>query len=181
MKWSVQTVGLVVLAVVLLAFSCVNVFLNFRPTAEANENVYDDLYESAALAPAERQDVYAELRQQQEFLLVQNPIDPHAWMRLAFLRNATQGNRRYAFEALKFADAIAHPDNDGGLERTLMWHDYADVQTHAERQRETELWRTAYRQHWDNLGTLVRQHHVLDDLKAAVLSDPVLAARWNKK
>ncbi len=180
-KLSVPPAGLAVMVAALLVFASINLFSNFRPTASANDHLANQLNQSGALGFAERLKAYTKMRSEQETLLVQNPIEPYAWMRLAFLRNATQGNRRHAFEALRFADTVAHPDNVGGLERILMWHDYADVQTEAERAREKEMWRTGYREKWYYLVQTARRNRLFDNLKEAVLEDPELAARWNKK
>lgn len=180
-KFTAQTVGLAVMAVLLLALASVNLFSNFRPVAAANNRLANQLNQAAALQFSERLKVFAELRRQQEALLAENPIEPYAWMRLSYLRQATQGNRRQAFEALRFADTIAQPDNVGGLERILMWHDYADVQTDVERDREKELWQAGYRQNWYRLMETATYHRLLDDLKSAVIEDPELAARWNNK
>lgn len=180
-KITVPSVGLAIMTAVLLLFASVNLFSNFRPTASANDNLANQLSQSTALTFSERLKTYSELRMQQEALLALNPIEPYAWMRLAFLRNATQGNRRHAFEALRFADMIAHPDNVGGLERILMWRDYADVQSEAERAREKELWRIGYRQNWYYLMEMANRRGIWRDLRAALMEDPELAARWNKK
>lgn len=177
---SVSVAGLAMLALVLLGFAAVNLFGTFKPVAAANDQLANRLNQSFALSFSERIKVYADLRTQQELLLIQNPIEPYAWMRLAYLRNITLGNRRHAFEALKFADVVAHPDNVGGLERVLMWHDYADVQNEAERTHIKDMWRAAYRQNWYNLMYTAKRRELLDDLKAAVMEDPELAEMWNK-
>ena len=180
-KVTTPSTGLAVMVAVLLVFASINLFANFRPTASANDHLANQLSRSSALSFAERLKAYTEMRSRQEALLVQNPIEPYAWMRLAYLRNVTQGNRRSAFEALRFADTIAHPDNVGGLERILMWHDYADVQTQAERAYEKVMWRTGYRENWYYLIETASRKHLFDNLKSAVMEDPELAARWNKK
>ncbi|MBY0429210.1 MAG: hypothetical protein K2Q32_08325 [Alphaproteobacteria bacterium] len=180
MKLSMRIISLAVMAALLLGLASINLFSNFRSVAAANDQLANKLNQSDALDFQARLKIYAELRAQQEALLIQNPIEPYAWMRLAYLRSATQGNRRYAFEALRFADAIAQPDNVGGLERILMWHDYASVQTEAERKHEQELWQTAYRLNWYSLFDMATYHHLLNELKSAIMEDPELAARWNK-
>lgn len=180
-KLSVQTFSLAGLAAILLAFASINLFSTYRPVAAANDHLASQLNQSSALEFSARLKAYSALREQQEGLLAENPIEPYAWMRLAYLRNATQGNRRHAFDALRFADTIAKPDNVGGLERILMWHDYTDVQTEAERKRMNELWRTGYRHRWYYLIETATTHQLLDELKSAVMEDPELAVRWNKK
>lgn len=180
-KPSVQTIGLAIMAAVLFVFASINILSNFRSVAAANDRLANQLNQASALEFSTRLKTLVDLRIQQEALLVQNPIEPYAWMRLAYLRNITQGNRRHAFEALKFADTIAHPDNVGGLERILMWRDYADVQTPEERNHEKDLWRTGYRQNWYRLGETAYRHNLIRSLKDAVMEDPELAVIWGKR
>ncbi len=146
----------------------------------ANEQLAITLNQSDALPFAQKVQSYANLLKQQEALLIQNPIEPYAWMRLSFLRKNAIGDRAGAFDALRFADKIAQPDNAGGMERILMWRDYADLHTNADKAREVDMWRRSYRENWDNMYNVIARHHLHHVFDMAIEGDPELLARLNK-
>ncbi|MDX1921777.1 MAG: hypothetical protein SFW65_01425 [Alphaproteobacteria bacterium] len=175
-----RLVSMAALAAALIYFAGVNLFSDFRPVVNANDTLAIQLNQATALRMTARVARFAELLQRQEALLVENPIEPYAWMRLSYLRLNTGDTRQSAFDALRFADKIAQPDNVGGMERILMWHDYADIHTDADKEREVQMWRKAYRGDWDNLYNVIaahRLHHVFDK---AIEGDPQLLAKLNK-
>jgi hypothetical protein len=168
------------LAVMLFVFAGINLFSNFRPVATANNDLANKVIRSILLDDVPRHDLLVEVSKQQEALLLQNPIEPYAWMRLSFARKMTDGNPQNAFNALRFADSVAQPDSAGGLERIMMWHSYADIHTDADKKREREMWRQAFRADWPNLYKTIaanRLHHVFD---VAIEEDPVLLEKLNK-
>ncbi|NDE89796.1 MAG: hypothetical protein EB059_01445 [Alphaproteobacteria bacterium] len=173
--------GITALAVLLFGFAAVNLWADFRPTAAANDRIAHQINQSSALGFAPRLTLLSDLREKQEALLARNPIDSYAWIRLAYLRQQTMGNRPFAFEALRFADMISYPDNLGGIERILMWRDYADMQSDAERSHEKDMWRLGYRLNWYDLETVATQRGLRDVLVDAIKDDPVLHQRWQTR
>lgn len=169
-----------VLAVALLGFAAINLFYDFKPAVDKNDALAIQLNQAAALPKLQRLDRFMALRQRQEALLAENPIEPYAWMRLSYLRQNTGESRPSAFDALRFADKIAQPDNVGGMERILMWHDYADIHTDADKDREVQMWRKAYRGDWDNLYNVIAAHHLHHVFDMAIEGDPELLAKLNK-
>lgn len=171
----------IALGMVLLICAGSNLLIGSRPVAAQNDRIANAVNQSTAMEFSQRVQKSVELREQQESLLHQNPFEPYAWIRLAYLRQITQGNRRYAFEALRFADMISYPDNVGGIERILMWHGYADVQTQAERDREAQMWRTGFQENWYHLNEAAQHNHLWEVLKDAVRQDPFLTQEWIRR
>lgn len=175
-----RTGAMGLLAALLIWFAVINLFSGFRPTTAANDKLAVALNQSDALPLARKIESYVDLFKQQEALLIQNPIEPYAWMRLSFLRKSVLGDRVGAFDALRFADKIAQPDNVGGMERILMWRDYVDLHTDADRAREVDMWRRSYRENWDNMYNVIEAHHLHHVFDMAIEGDPELLARLNK-
>jgi hypothetical protein len=128
----------------LVVFAVTALCFGLTPLADQNAVIAKNLMQSDALEKASRQVEQVDLLKKQVENLKQNPAEPFAWARLAYLRFTAERRPRAAFAALKMSDMVSPHEPRQLVERAFMWHDLRQMQGEAERAYQTELWVRAF-------------------------------------
>lgn len=171
--------ALLLSALMLVAIAYVNLSVDMRPVAQANEALVQQLQKAQALPLPKRIDAWDRLRTAQGQLLAQEPADPFGWARLAYLRHMTQGNGAEAFKALRFSDMLSPHEPRQLPERAAMWRDFSSVQDDAERAYQQTLWRRAFAMQREATWALAVKRNLVAEVSDALRAeDAMLYQEW---
>jgi len=170
------------LCVMLAFFSAINLFWAITPVATRNEYIYNELDKAVNLPVPARLALFSDLREQQEKALARKPGDPYGWARLAYLRIATQGNLKSAFEALRMSDLVSPYEAPQLPERAAMWHKFTSVETKDQLSYQDTLWQKAYSMKPDTTWETAKREGIIKEAGESLMrKDPALYEEWKNR
>ena len=174
-------IGYIALGLALATLSALNLFWTLTPVAALNEKIFNTIESSSTLPVPDRLSLYSDLRQQQQKALTRKPAEAYGWARLSFLRLATQGNKKAAFEALRMSDLVSPYEPPQLPERAYMWSKFRDVETKEQQDYQDILWGKAYGLSGDATRQLAERQKIVESVGAALKRRfPSLYTDWKK-
>jgi len=173
---------LALFGVMLACLAFINLSGRATPSVKINDRIVTALGGARSLPVDLRLPLLTELREQQEKALSEEPAEPFAWARLAWLRIATQGDAQDAFAALRLSDLISPGEPRQLPERALMWRQFAPVEDDSQKAYQNVLWQKAFQMQRDATWTLAVQNGITNEVGNALKqTDPDLYEEWKER
>jgi hypothetical protein len=170
------------LCIVLAFFAAINLFWSMAPVSVSNDHIDEELNKAESMPVASRLSLFTDLRVQQEKALSRKPGEPYGWSRLAYLRLATEGNQKAAFDALRMSDLVSPYEAPQLPERAVMWHKFANIESKDELAYQDTLWQKAFRLEDDATWAIAKRDNIVKEVGDALArKDPALADQWKAR
>jgi hypothetical protein len=173
---------LVLFGLAMAGFSYSNLTGTLALFADQNDRIVVDLKAADGLTGSDHIQALSQLRERQEKALAGEPAEPFAWARLAYLRQATQGDMPDAFAALRLSDLVSPGEPRQLPERAFMWRQFASVENAGQRAYQSLLWTKAFELQRDPTWAIAVQNNIVPEVGDAIKANDVdLYEEWKSR